>query len=298
MDYGGTNVKAGLFGEDGSVIRFREQPLARVASGGTLLENLLALAREICLETPLLAGGFAAKGLVDTRRGTVEEDIGAGELLAGIDLRSAFSTALGVPFVVENDARAYAWGEWLFGAGRGAASLVCLTLGTGIGCAVVSHGSPYRGADQFGGLLGGHLSIDRHGIECACGSRGCLERYCSATALRARIVERFGVPQGPDVDVIAHFFELVRRGDTPRGELRDEFVRDLALGVVNVIHAYGPDVVVLGGGILASAEFILPPLVEEVHRRAWTFPRGSVRIVPAQLGSRAAALGAAFYPHA
>lgn len=296
MDYGGTNVKAGVFREDGTVLHFREKPLAEFASRGKLLENLLTFAREISRGHAIQAGGFAIKGLVDSRKGMVEEDIGAGSLLAGIDLRAAFSDALRVPFVLENDARAYAWGEWLFGAGRGAKVMVCMTLGTGIGCAVVADGRPYRGAGQTGGLLGGHLSIDKNGPQCPCGNRGCLELFCSATALRRRLLERHGELKREPDDILEAFFRHVGQKDRPYEATFMEFIDDLALGVVNVVHAYGPDVVVLGGGVLKSAEIILPPLVERVHRMAWTFPRGSVRILSALLHERAAAQGVAFFP--
>lgn len=296
MDYGGTNVKAGVFEEDGTVLRFREKPLSEFASRGELLENLLTFAREISLGYALQAGGFAIKGLVNSRKGMVEDDIGAGSLLAGIDLRSAFSRALGIPFVLDNDARAYAWGEWLFGAGRGAKVMVCMTLGTGIGCAVVADGRPYRGAGQTGGLLGGHLSIDKNGPPCPCGNRGCLELYCSATALRSRLLERHRELEREPEDILAAFFRHVGQKDRPYEASFTEFIDDLALGVVNVVHAYGPDVVVLGGGVMKSAGVILPPLVDRVHRMAWTFPRGSVRIHPALLHERAAAQGVAFFP--
>ncbi len=295
MDYGGTNVKAGVFLEDGTVLRFEQKPLSEFSSG-ELLENLLAFAAEVSRGHALQAGGFAIKGLVDSRKGTVEEDIGAGSLLAGIDLRAAFSGALGVPFVLENDARAYAWGEWLFGAGRGARVMACMTLGTGIGCAVVADGRPYRGAGQTGGLLGGHLSIDRNGPQCPCGNRGCLELYCSATALHHRLRELHPELAGKSEDVLAGFFGHVREKDSRYESSFLEFIDNLALGVVNVVHAYGPDVVVVGGGVMKSADVILPPLVERVHRMAWTYPRGSVRIGSARLHERAAALGVAFFP--
>jgi glucokinase len=296
MDYGGTNVKAGVFHQDGTVLHFREKPLSELASRGALLEDLLAFAREVSHGYSLQAGGFAIKGLVDGTRGVVQEDIGAGSLLAGVNLRAAFSRALGVPFVLENDARAYAWGEWLFGAGRGAKVMVCMTLGTGIGCAVVADGRPYRGAGQTGGLLGGHLSIDRNGPLCPCGHRGCLELYCSASALHRLLLERHPELGRGKEDVLAAFFRHVRENNKSYEASFTEFIDNLALGVVNVVHAYGPDVVVLGGGVMRSADVILPPLIERVHRMAWTYPRGSVEIRAAQLDNRAAAQGVAFFP--
>jgi glucokinase len=198
--------------------------------------------------------------------------------------------------MIENDARSYAWGEWLFGAGRGARTMVCMTVGTGVGCAVVVDGHPYRGGNPVGGLLGGHISIDRSGPPCACGSRGCLELFCSATALRQQILDRHRDLDQLSEDVIEQFFDRIRQGDLQYSELFEEFIGNLALGVVNVIHAYGPDVVVLGGGVMKSADVILPSLIEHVNRMAWTFPRGSVGIHPALLGNRAAAVGVAFFP--
>ena len=223
MDYGGTNVKAGVFGEDGTALVFREQPLADVASGGALLENLLALARDVARGYPLEGGGLAIKGLVNSERGVVEEDVGAGSWLAGIDLRAAFSSALGAPWVIENDARSYAWGEWMFGAGRGAQTMVCMTLGTGVGCSVVAGGRPYRGGSQFGALLGGHLTIDRNGPPCPCGNRGCLELYCSATALHQQVRWASRHPS--------------RDGGSPRGVLRTGQARESAVqGNVREVH--------------------------------------------------------------
>lgn len=295
MDFGGTNLKAGVFDADGVAVAFEEAPLRRFTEQGDLLGNLIDHARGVIGPHTMEAGGLAIKGLVDTQTGVLVEDIGAGGLLSGRDLRAAFGEGLGVPFAVENDARAYAWGEWRFGAGRGTEVMVCMTLGTGLGCALVAHGRPYEGADALGGILGGHVSIDRNGPECPCGSQGCLELYCSATALAARV--RQSHPELEGADVLPAFFVSVERAGEPYRSTLAGFQRDLALGIVNVIHAYGPEVVVLGGGLMASHKLILPGLAEEVARRAWTVPRGRVGLRAARLGNRAAALGAAFHPH-
>jgi glucokinase len=296
MDYGGTNLKAGVFDDHGAAVVFREEPLEIFRGEGTLLDNLLLHASDVARGYTLSGGGLAIKGLVNVERGVLEEDIGEGSLLAGIDLRAAFAERLGIPFAVENDARAYAWGEWLFGAGRGSHGMVCMTIGTGVGCAVVYDGKPFQGADPYGALLGGHLSIDRDGPPCPCGSRGCLELYCSATAIHKRV--RFAHPDVAEggVDPLEKFFSTVRRGELGYVHTFREIIDDLALGVVNVIHAYAPDVVVLGGGVMKSADVILPLLTEEVHRMAWTFPRGKVRLRAGVLGGSAASLCAAFHP--
>ena len=225
----------------------------------------------------------------------MEEDIGAGSLLAGQPLRDAFSRALGFPFFVENDARAYAWGEWKFGAGRGSKVMVCMTLGTGLGCALVVNQKPYEGSDPLGGILGGHISIDRNGKPCPCGNRGCLEMYCSATAFSERVIAAHPELAGSD-RVLPQFFADLSTGKSGYQQILAEFQDDLAIGIVNVIHAYGPDTVVLGGGVMNSHQQILPGLIERVHQMAWTFPRKKIKLYPAELGNKAAAIGVAFHP--
>jgi glucokinase len=118
IDFGGTNIKIGIFSEDGKTVKIVEKKLTELTSG-SLLENLINLSKGLSSDVQLTGGGFAIKGLVDTESGIVYEDIGAGSLLAGVNLKNAFSDALKVPFNIENDARAYAWGEYKFGAGRG-----------------------------------------------------------------------------------------------------------------------------------------------------------------------------------
>jgi len=293
MDYGGTNIKAGVFDENGKSLRFVEKKLVGFSSSGNLLENLISHAKNIIGNYKIQSGGFAIKGLINTETGVLENDIGAGQMLAGINLKKTFSDELGFPFIVENDASAYAWGEYKFGAGKGSKAMVCMTLGTGYGCALVADGKPYCGSDSSGGLLGGHISIDKNGPECSCGNKGCLELYCSATALNKKVKDLYPALSNK-VDVLPEFFLRVKKGDRQLLNTFNEFIDDLSIGIVNAIHAYGPDVVVLGGGVMNSADVILPPLIKLVHRRAWTYPKNKVEIRKSLLGNNAAAIGAAF----
>jgi glucokinase len=293
MDYGGTNIKAGIFDENGLPIKFVEKKLTDFSSSGNLLENLITHAKNVIENNQIESGGLAIKGLINTETGVLENDIGAGQMLAGINLKKAFADELGFPFAVENDARAYAWGEYKFGAGKGSKAMLCMTLGTGFGCSLVADDKPYCGSDSSGGLLGGHMSIDRNGPECSCGNKGCLEIYCSATALRKKIKELH--PAFKDaVDVLPEFFVRVKSGDENIVKTFNEFIDDLSIGIVNAIHAYGPDVLVLGGGVMNSADVILPPLTKLVHKRAWTVPKNKVEIRKSLLGNNAAAIGVAF----
>ncbi len=293
MDFGGTNIKAGVFDENSKPLNFVEKKLVEFSKTGNLLDNLIAHAKSVIGNYKIKSGGLAIKGLINTETGVLENDIGAGQMLAGLNLKKAFADELGFQFAVENDARAYAWGEYKFGAGKGSKAMVCMTLGTGYGCSVVADGKPYCGSDSSGGLLGGHISIDRNGPECSCGNKGCLELYCSATALTKKVLEVHSSLDNA-ADILPEFFQQVKNGDEKFLKIFNEFIDNLSIGIVNAIHAYGPDTVVLGGGVMNSAELILPPLIKIVHKRAWTVPKNKVQIKKSLLGNNAAAIGVAF----
>lgn len=295
IDFGGTNFKSGVFSENGEIISFSETKLSDLTKSGDLLDNILLHTKDFVRDLGVEKGGFATKGLVDMDEGKIVDDIGAGALLAGKNLREEFSNYLGIPFIIENDTRAYAWGEWKFGAGKGSSVMVCMTLGTGVGCSLVLNGRPYEGSDPLGGLLGGHISINKNGPKCSCGSRGCLELYCSAPALY-KIIHKVHPELRKEEDLLPTYFNLVREQGKPYSMILRKFQENLAIGIVNVIHAYGPDTVVIGGGIMNSADVILPGLIKLVDKMAWTYPRGKVKILQSRLGNKAATIGVAFHP--
>jgi len=292
IDYGGTNLKVGIFDENGTTVNFVQEKLSCFVQGVPVI-NILDFVKKITAGYKIKSGGLAIKGLVDSVTGYMLDDIGAGSLLSGINLASTFSEGLNIPFKIENDARAYAWGEYKFGAGKGSHTMVCFTLGTGVGCTVISDDKPFYGADVLGGLLGGHISIDINGPECPCGNKGCLELYCSATAFTKTVLNAF--PEFEEsTNVLGDFFNKIEEGNTKYVSTLNRFTEQLSIGIVNAIHAYGPDTVVIGGGVMNSAGLILPALTEMVNKRAWTYPRGKVKIKASALGSTAAALGIAF----
>lgn len=293
IDFGGTNLKVGVFSDDGEEKFFKEGLIKDIRNTDDLLQDILGYAKHIVGDYNLTQGGLAVKGLVNKETGILESDIGLANEFSGINLKNTFGDFFNIPFLIENDARSYAWGEWLYGAGRNSKVMSCLTLGTGFGSALVKDGKPYEGSDSLGGILGGHISIDKNGPECACGNRGCLELYCSATALKERILNEIpGLSK--ESDPVKVYFENIRRKKNGSEKVLDDFLDDLAIGIVNVVHAYGPEIVVLGGGVMKSDDIIIPRINKIVSKRAWTVPRGKVSIVKSKLGNRAATLGAAF----
>ena len=293
IDFGGTNLKVGVFSDEGEEIFFKEGLIEEIRNTKNLLQDILGYVKVTVKDYKLTQGGLAVKGLINKETGILESDVGLAQEFEGLNLKSAFGDFLNIPFQIENDARSYAWGEWLYGAGKNSKVMSCLTLGTGFGSALVKDGKPYEGSDSLGGILGGHISIDKNGPECPCGNKGCLELYCSATALKIRIINVL-----PDLsnesDPIKIFFENLRQGKNEGKKVLDEFLNDLAIGIVNVVHAYGPEIVVLGGGVMKSDDLIIPRINKIVAKRAWTVPKGKVSIVKSKLGNRAATIGAAF----
>lgn len=292
IDFGGTNVKFGIFEEDGTSVRFQSVKLEQLRERGPLLQSLLDEAYEYSAWMNIAGGGLAIKGLVDRNTGRLIEDVGAANEFSGINLKEVFSERLGVPFSVDNDARCYAYGEWKFGAGKEFDSVIVMTLGTGVGCAAVIDGRLFSSGSPVSGVLGGHLSIDRNGPECPCGNKGCLEIYCSASAFEKNVIRLFPELSRAENPVKEFFQQSSLKLEY--GKLINEFQENLAIGVVNTIHAYGVNNVILGGGLMKSHMYLIPGLSQIVKKRAWTVPRGEVTIKPAELEDKAACMGAAF----
>ena len=292
IDFGGTNLKIGIFDEDANEITFDEILLGGVSEKHGVEKGLLITLKQYFDNYKITKAGLAIKGLVERESGKLINDIGIANVFADTNMKELLENEFAVPFGIENDARAYTYGEYKFGAGKGYDSIVVMTLGTGLGCSAVINKKLYYSSDPLSGVLGGHISIDRNGPDCPCGNKGCLELYCSATALSKQIKENHH-EFANHKDVLPLFFYKVMSNGSYQKTLT-EFHKNLAIGIVNVIHAYGPEAVILGGGVMNSSNLIIPSVQGIVNKRAWTFPKGKVKILPSKLGNRAASIGVAF----
>ena len=174
IDFGGTNLKIGVFDENAVEICFDELQWKDILKRSGVKEGLLSIVQPYFDKYKITGAGLAIKGLVNRRTGELINDVGLANVFKGTNLKELLEENFNVPFVIENDARAYTYGEYKFGAGKGYASIVVMTLGTGLGCAAVINNELYYSSDPLSGVLGGHLSIDRNGPECPCGFKGCL----------------------------------------------------------------------------------------------------------------------------
>jgi len=197
--------------------------------------------------------------------------------------------ALGRPVVVENDANAAGWAEYRFGAGRDARSMMMLTLGTGVGGAVVTEGQLLVGGFGAGAELG-HIIIEPGGRLCGCGNRGCLEQYASGTALVREARERLG---RDDVSS-SELMELFQAGSPEAFDALEAIAQALGQGIASLVAVTDPDIIVIGGGVAAAGDVLTESITRHFIQAYGPSSRRPVaQIVPAQLGNTAGAVGAA-----
>jgi glucokinase len=218
-----------------------------------------------------------------------------------VPLRDEIESAFGMPVYVENDVRAAAWGEYRFGAGRGAESLIAVFVGTGVGSGAVVDGTVLRGAGNAAGELG-HTQVVPDGVPCACGQRGCVEAYASGrgfarrleAALAAGTETRLGPETGGDASRVTA--ALVARaaagGDVFAKGLWDDAERFLGQAIANYVTLLNPELLVLGGGVMTTVPSLAQALERQVRAHATVLSR-DVRIARAGLGDSSAIFGAA-----
>jgi glucokinase len=287
VDLGGTKILAGVVARDGSVVRRHERPTPHDSQERVVAELEAAVAE--LRDESVAAVGFGVPSPIDQARGVVVRCVNVP--LEDASLRDWMQERFSIPVGLDNDANAAAIGEWRAGAGREQDDLVMLTLGTGVGGGVISAGRPFRGWNGAGVELG-HVVIVHDGRPChgACTGRGHLEAYVSGTAVTAAARDAFG----PSAD--AHrLVRLANEGDAQARELLAEVGGYLGSGIGSFVNAFGPQLVVLGGGFgVAGYDYLLGPAEEVMRREALEPMRSTVRLVKAELGTAAGLIGAAF----
>lgn len=304
IDIGGTKVMAGVVDADGTVLeRVRTETPEKSKSPKVVEDTIAELVLDLSDRHDVHAVGVGAAGWVDVDRSRV---LFAPHLAwRNEPLRDALAARLAVPVMVDNDANTAAWAEWRFGAGRGQSHLVMITLGTGIGGAILEEGRLRRGRFGVAGEFG-HMQVVPGGHRCPCGNRGCWEQYSSGNALvrEARelaaaespvahhTVERVG---GQMADITGPLItELARGGDAMCVELLEDIGHWLGVGLANLAAALDPSCFVIGGGVSEADDLLIVP-ARDAFRRQLTGRgyRPEATIARAHLGTDAGMVGAA-----
>ncbi len=299
IDLGGTNIHTLVVNERGRILGRDHSPSESGAGAARVMDNVAASARHAARQARLKLScircvGISTPGPVDHKRGIVTEATNF-KGWRNVRLRDGMRKRLARRVIVENDANAAAFGENWLGAGRGFKSMVLVTLGTGIGGGIILEGKIWRGCAGAAGEIG-HHTIRHDGIPCACGNRGCFERYGAAEGL-VRLT-REALAKGAKSLLGAQFsakdvHTAARKGDKVARAAMDAYGRLLGAGLANVANILNPQVIVLTGGIANAGRMILEPARRELKSRALAVPARTCKLLRAKLYEDAGALGAA-----
>ncbi len=288
IDLGATNLKWSVVEHDGTTWRTadRGQEPTRATEGpDAVIGRLVAIGRRAQVAWPDLASvAIGVPGLYDPEHGATRFLVNVPGAWAGRPVAPPVEAALGVPTGLINDARAFGLAELRLGAGRGARTMIGLTLGTGVGGVVVVDGEVLLGHDGTAGEIG-HQTIDPDGPPCGCGNHGCLEAFARADQLAAAC--------GTATAEAA--VQAARDGDPTALAGFERIGTYLGIGIANVIVVLSPDRVVIGGGIAAAGDLLLDPIRAELRRRVRTTSLEPVDLVTAELGTWAGSIGAAVH---
>ncbi len=309
IDLGGTNIVAGVVDEEYNILSKASRKTNIPRSGEAICDDMAAVAKEALEKVGLTIDdvpwvGIGAPGTINRGNGMVEY---ANNLyFHNLPMQQMMEERLNKTTIIENDANAAAYGEFVAGSAKGSNSAIAITLGTGVGSGIIINGKIYGGSNYAGGEMG-HMVIVAGGRECTCGRRGCWEAYASATGLIALTKEAMMECQGNpdsvmwnlvegDIDKVSGrtAFDAMRAGDEAGQKVVNQYINYLACGIVNAINIFQPDTICIGGGISKEGENLLRPLRAYVERERYSkYSSKQTNIVTAQLGNDAGIIGAA-----
>jgi glucokinase len=300
IDVGGTNIKAGAVDYQGKILA-STRVLSEAGSGPeaflSKLEKIVGDLQSQVKDQTLAAIGFGIPGAIHFTEGIVTQAPNF-TALNGMPIRKFLNERIDVPCYIENDANAIALGEMWVGAGRSFSHILCLTLGTGVGGGVIIDGDLLRGVDGMGAELG-HVAIEVNGAPCNCGSTGCLETVASATGILRMYREQ--IAKHPESSLNSYtemtpalvYAEAVK-GDAFACSLIQQAGHGLGVGMASFVNIFNPEVVIIGGGVAAAWDVLMPPAIETMKNRAFKAPAERVKVVRAEKENEAGIHGCAY----
>ena len=304
VDLGGTNLRAANIDRDGCAHERVKRSTPKSNRAEDIVSAILAAVRQCEAKSEkrgaqVHTASVVVPGSVHAETGVV---INAPNIpcLLGYKLGAALEDELGRRVLLENDANAAALGEMWRGAARGCRTIICLTLGTGVGGGIILDGKLWRGVDGTAGEIG-HMSVEPFGgVKCKCGNFGCLEVYASATAV-VRLT-REGLAQHPSSRLHSISTDQLTSADVHRAAVEgDPLALDvfhsvgvhLGIAMASIVDIFNPEMIVVGGGVSAACDLFARFAQAEVMKRAFSVPAQRCRITKAECGDDAGLLGAA-----
>jgi glucokinase len=301
VDIGGTKILGVTVRADDPATVLDEHRVPTPFGADAVMDAIAGVVKELARARPVGSVGVGIAGLVN-RDGVLRVGPNLPNL-RNVSVRDELHARLDLPVSVDNDATCAAWGEYRAGAARGFADSLCVSLGTGIGAGYVAGGEVERGTHGFAGEAG-HMLIDPNGPVCPCGRRGCWERMASGSGLgrmareaaeAGRLTRSLDLAGG-DVTALRgeHVAAAAEEGDEEALAVLRSFAWWVAAGIGSLVTVLDPGIVVIGGGLIEIGEPLLAPVRDHYRRLVMAYEeRPDVAIVAAELGERAAAIGAA-----
>lgn len=308
IDLGGTNIKMGLLNDDLTVQTKLKVATESETNSQTVMNNLLAGVRQLLINAQIgteqiKAIGVGVPGQMDMKRGLsiFSPNFAHWENVPVVQL---IESECHIPTYMDNDVRVNLYGEWQLGAGKGKQDVLMVTLGTGLGAALITNGQMMYGKSNSAAELG-HLNMYRHGRPCACGSSGCLGRYVSARGMVKTVQEHLAAGEPSVITQLAHNDETkitaqmvsdaYDQGDQVAKKVMQETGEILGYGLSSAINMFNPERIIIGGGVAAAGDRLLKPTKEVIAGHALKVAREVCDILPAQLGPWAGMIGAGVY---
>jgi glucokinase len=301
IDIGGAQIRAGMVDENGAILASRTIQTPADMEG--FLPSLQGAIQWLLEATALPAGvGIGCKGIINPDSTEIEVLPGTLHFLEGLRLADLVGLPLDVPVFADNAARVALAGEMVWGAARGRKDVMMLTLGAGVGGAILANGHLLRGHSGVAGHLG-HVTVEPDGPLCACGNRGCLETVFSARAIEAEAWS--AVHRGcastltrlfrdqPQLATCRTVFQAASEGDDVAHTIVADAIHKLAAGLAGLLHVFDPEIVILGGQLADAGSDLLEPLQQEVWERSRRLLGRDVPLVEQEVADKSGIVGAA-----
>ncbi len=287
IDIGGTMIKYGLLSLEGQILESGETATEAERGVEVLFDKICSIVEKYSGEE-ILGIAVSGTGQID---GSIGKVVGGNEIIPGwigTNLVERIEKKFNLPAVLENDVNCAALGEKWLGAGKGQNNFVCLTIGTGIGGGIVLNGDIFRGDTCVAGEFG-HIQVEKNGVQCLCGKKGCYERYASATALVRMAEERTGEKlNGKEI------FDREKAGEAVFVQLIKDWVDYFTDGLSTIVYIFNPSLVVIGGGVTKQGDYLLDKINESLSEKLGVNFKKNLSIKFAELGNNAGMLGAEY----
>ncbi|MCH7760262.1 ROK family protein [candidate division TA06 bacterium] len=295
---------------------FKQKPLGVFDA---IIHRVIEIIQNLSNSFRISTIGIAVPGLVDPERGIVRSPPNFPDWNS-VPLKAHLEETFQIPTFINNDVNMFTYGEWRFGAGKGARNLLCITLGTGVGGGIIAEGKLYLGGEKRAGEIG-HTILDPDGPSCKCGGKGCLEAFVGAEAIKRRTIlliqesmgssesRESGSQDSRDSIILREVegdFERIspevisqaaNQGDPLAIQILKKVGEEIGIALTNAIALLDPERIVIGGGVSKAGEVLFEPIRRTIRERLYTMKTGMVEILPSELGDEAGVLGAAIYAY-